>query len=76
MRNASGGALTPNLDGDGGSSVTAPGVGSIDVSGGLTLASIGAGAVAAIPLDTIREYLKGTTTVTGGTGIVATLLEY
>ena len=38
--------------------------------------AIANGAVVAIQLNTIFEYLRGTIAVTGGTGIKATLLEY
>ncbi len=76
LRNATGGALTPKIDGDGGTTVPVGGVGDVDVSAGLTLASIGAGDVVAIPLDTIKAYLAGTVTITGRTGIIASHLEY
>lgn len=73
LRNATGGALTPVIDGDGGTTVPVSGIGSVDVSSGYSVGSIAAGVVKAIPLDTIAEYLRGTIAVTGGTGIVATL---
>ena len=76
LNNVSGGALTPNIDGDGGSTVSCPGVGAVDVSGGITLASIGAGASVAVPLASIGGYLSGVVTVTGGTAIEAQLLEF
>lgn len=76
LNNVTVGALTPNIDGDGQTAVTVSGIGSVDVSGGITLASIGAGEVFAVPLKTIREYLTGTVTVTGGDGIEAALLEF
>lgn len=38
--------------------------------------AITAGAAVAIPLATIREYLQGTIAITGGTGLVASLLEH
>jgi len=75
LRNATAGALTPKIDGDGGSTVKVDGLPPVDVSAGYTLASVGAGAVVAIRLDGIAEYLKGTITVTGGDGMVATLLN-
>lgn len=75
IRNASGGALTPLIDGDGGSTWPASGIGNIDVSGGLTLSSIANGAVVAIPLDTIKAYLQGTITMTGADDAVITLLR-
>lgn len=76
LNNVTGGALTPNIDGDGGSTVSCPGVGSVDVSGGYTTPSIGAGEVHALPLKSISAYLSGVITVTGGDGIEASLLEF
>lgn len=76
LRNPTGGALTPTIDGDGASTVGVSGVGNVDISSGFALASIPAGDVAAIPLDTISRYLDGTIAITGGTGLVAALLEY
>ena len=76
LNNVTGGALTPNIDGDGGTTVPVAGVGSVSVASGLTLASIAAGACVAIPLETISAYLKGTITVTGGSGIKAAILEF
>lgn len=76
LNNVTGGALTPNIDGDGGSTVTVAGIGDVDVSGGFTTDSIAAGDTVAIPLNSISKYLQGTITVTGGDGIEATLLEF
>lgn len=76
FRNATGGALTPVIDGNGGTTVPVAGVGNVDVTGGYSAGSIAAGAVASIPLDTIKEYLRGTIAITGGTGLVATLYEF
>jgi hypothetical protein len=76
LRNASGGALTPKIDGDGGTTVPLAGVGSVSVAAGYTLASVANGAVVAIPMDTISAYLKGAITVTGGSGMVATLTNF
>lgn len=73
LRNPTAGAVTANIDGDGGTTVPVSGVGSVDVSGGYSTGSIAAGASVAIPLDTIAQYLKGTIAVTG-TGLVATYL--
>lgn len=74
LRNPTGGALTPIIDGNGGTTVTVPKVGSVDVSGGYAVGSIAAGAAVAIPLDSIALYLQGTIAITGGTGLVASLL--
>ena len=76
LRNASGGALTPNIDGAGGTTVPVAGLVPVNVAAGLTLASIANGAVVAIPLDTISAYLKGVIAVTGGDDMVATLTSY
>lgn len=76
LNNVSGGALTPLIDGDGGTITPCAGVGDIDVSAGLTLTSIGIGETVAIPLNSISAYLQGVITITGGTAIEATLLEF
>ena len=76
LRNATAGALTPLIDGDGAGTVSVAGVGTIDISAGYQVASIGAGEVVTIKTETIDKYLVGVIAITGGTGIVATLLEY
>lgn len=76
LNNVTGGALTPNIDGAGGTTVPVAGIGAVDVSAGYTTPSIGAGASAAIPLDTISAYLQGVITITGGSGIEAQLLTF
>ena len=77
LNNATAGALTPKIDGDGATTVSFPGMGSaIDTSAGYTTSSIGAGEYWSIPLDTISEFLKGTVTIPGGDGIEAQLLEH
>ena len=75
LDNVTGGALTPNIDGDGGTTVNTPNLGTVSVSSGLTLASIPAGSCVSIRLSTISSYLQGTVTITGGTGIKASILE-
>lgn len=76
MRNATAGALTPIIDGAGASTVQVSGVGAVDISTGYAVGSIAASAVVGIPLNTIREYLSGTIAITGGTGLVCSLLVY
>jgi hypothetical protein len=76
LNNVTVGALTVNIDGDGGTTVPVRGVGEIDITGGFSTASIGAGLVVAIPLDGIFQYLQGVIAVTGGDGIEASILEY
>lgn len=75
LRNPTVGALTPTIVGSAATTVAVAGVGSVSVASGYSVGSIAAGATKTISLNTIREYLKGTITITGGTGLVATLLE-
>lgn len=75
LDNITGGALTPLIDGAGGTTVFHQGIGNVSVASGLTLASIAAGACVAIPLDSIAAYLSGVVTITGGSGIKAHILE-
>ncbi len=76
FNNVTAGALTPLIDGDGGPTVACAGIPDVDVSGGLLLASIGIGVTVAVTLSTIKGYLSGTITITGGLAIEATLLEF
>jgi len=75
LRNATAGALTPVIDGASSTTIAVAGVGSIDVSAGFAVGSIAAGAVKSIQTESISAYLQGTIAITGGTGLVATLLE-
>lgn len=76
LRNPTGGAISPTIDGDGADTVSVPGVGSVDISSGYAVGSIAAGDAVCIRLDTIAEYLAGTITISSGTGLVAALLEF
>lgn len=76
LKNGTGGTLTVTIDGAGATTVPVPGVGSVDISGGFSTGAIAAGALVAIQLDSISEYLKGVIEVTGGTGISASLLTF
>lgn len=75
LRNPTGGALSPIIDGDGGTTVAVDGLGVINVGSGYAVGSIAAGAAVSIPLDTIYQYLQGSIAITGGTGLVAALLR-
>ena len=76
MRNDTGGALSPVIDGDGGTVVPVQGVGDVDVSGGYAVGSIADGGEVAIPLNTISAFLTGTIAITGGTGLTCSLLHF
>lgn len=75
LRNPTGGAISPTIDGDGAVSEYLPGTGTIVTSGGLTVGSIPAGSVRTVNLQTRKSYLKGIIAITGGTGLVATLVN-
>jgi hypothetical protein len=77
LRNPTGGALSPTITGN-----TAPAAypvreaGTINLASGLAVGSIAAGQSRVIPLDRMKAYLSGTVTITGGTGLIATFLQY
>lgn len=76
IRNDSGGALSPVIDGDGATTIQVSGLGSVDVSGGFAVGSIADGVTVSIPLNTISAYLTGTIAITGGTGLDCALLNF
>lgn len=76
FRNPTAGPLTPLVDGDGAGTVAIAGAGSFDISAGYDAGAIAAGASKAVRLSTISRYLTGTIAITGGTGLVASLLEF
>lgn len=69
IRNPTGGSLTLNIDGDGGGTVNAPGLGPVNVGSGFSIA-IPAGEARAINLATISQYLRGVVTLTGASGAI------
>ena len=75
LRNPTGSAITPTIDGDGGTTWPAPGIGTITVSGGVSLVAIAAGAGIVVRMDTINSFLQGTIAITSGSGLVGTLLR-
>lgn len=75
LRNPTGGALTPTIDGADGTTWPSVGIGNVAVSSGYSVGSIAAGAARAIPMDSIHAYLQGVITMTGGTGLIAVLLR-
>lgn len=76
LENDTGGALTVTIDGDGGTTVPVAGIGDVSVASGYSTGSIANGTHVAIPLNSISKYLQGTIAMTGGTGIIAKLLEF
>lgn len=75
LRNPTGGALSPIIDGADGTTWPTDGAGNINVASGYAVGSIAAGQGRAIPMDTIRAYLQGVITMTGGAGLVAAILR-
>jgi len=76
FRNPTGGALTPVIVGSTATTVPVAGIGNVSVASGYSCGSVAAGVMVSVPLNTIKEFLKGTISITGGTGLVAHLLEY
>ncbi len=75
LRNPTGGLLTATLDGDGGTTVSVPGIGSVSVSAGLAI-PVGAGLSVAVVLSTVKHYCQGVVHITGGAGITAQLFDF
>lgn len=74
LNNPTGGALTATLDGDAGTTVNVPGVGSVSVAGGLAIA-LTAGQSKSVVLGTVSAYCQGVVHLTGGAGIEAQLFN-
>jgi hypothetical protein len=78
LRNPTAGAISPVITGSNNTAVPVAGYGLAPVAGGYT----GFGSIAAttghlaIELVNIEKWLNGTITVTAGTGLVATILEF
>lgn len=76
LRNTTGGALTPTILGSTASAAIAvPGFGTVNASAGIAVGSIAAGAIRVIPLDSRSNFLAGVISITGGTGLLASLLS-
>lgn len=75
LHNPTAGALSPTIIGAGATTADIEGLGTVNFAAGLALGSIGIGAQVLVPLDFIAQYLKGVIDITGGTGLVATLLN-
>jgi hypothetical protein len=74
LTNTTAGALTATLDGDGGTTIAVPGVGSVSVAGGLAI-PLAAGESKGVFLGSVRGYCKGVVHLLGGTGIKAQLFD-
>jgi hypothetical protein len=74
VRNPTGGSLTLKIDGDAGTTVSVPGLGSVSVAGGYDIV-IGAGLSRAVVLSSISSYCQGVVTLTGAATCVAQLFN-
>lgn len=74
FRNTTGGSLTVTLDGDGGTTVQAPGVGAVSVASGLAIV-VGAGLSVAVVLSTVSAYCQGVVHLTGAATLTAQLFD-
>jgi hypothetical protein len=76
LRNTTGGALSPVINGSANVATGVNGLGSVNTTTGYAVGSIPAttGCVM-IPLDSISLYLKGTISITTGTGLTAALIK-
>lgn len=74
LTNTTGGSLTATIDGNGGTTVNVPGVGSVDVTGGKAIV-VGAGLSVAVMLSSISAYCQGVVHITGAATLKAQLFD-
>lgn len=74
FRNTTGGSLTVKIDGDGGTAVSVPGLGNVDVSAGLSI-PVAAGQSVAVALSTVDAYCQGVVHLTGAATLTAQLFN-
>ncbi|MGL5735603.1 MAG: hypothetical protein ACRCYS_12120 [Beijerinckiaceae bacterium] len=75
LRNPTGSAISPVIDGDGAATEYLPGVGDVSTATGFAVGSIPAAGVRVVDLRSIRGYLKGAISINSGTGLVAVLMS-
>lgn len=74
LRNTTAGSLTVTVDGDGGTTVSVPGLGNVSVAAGYAIV-VGAGLSVAVVLSTISAYCKGVVHLTGAATLTAQLFN-
>lgn len=74
LRNTTGGSLTCTIDGDGGTTVTKPGVGTVTVSGGYAIV-VPAGESRSVVLKSISDYCQGVVHLLGASTLTAQLFD-
>ncbi len=76
LSNETGGSLSPVITGSTATTATCDGIGSIDLTGGTDIfGAIADGTKVALRVGVVSQYLQGTITITGGTGLTAEYLE-
>jgi len=75
LRNPTGSSISPTIDGAGGTTWPAPGVGTVSVSAGLPLGAIAAGTGIVVRMDSISAYLQGVIAITSGSGLIGSILR-
>jgi len=74
LDNTTGGSLTCTIDGDGGTTVQAPGIGIVDISAGLAIV-VGANSSVAVVLGSVRAYCQGVVHLKGAATLKARVFE-
>lgn len=75
LRNPTAGALSPVITGSlANTAIPVPGYGPVSAAS-LAVGSIPAGGARVVALDSIKEYLAGTVTITAGVGLIAIFLR-
>ena len=74
LRNTTGGDLTVTIDGDGGTTVVKPGIGSVSVAGGYAIL-VPAGASRAVLLSAVSDYCQGVVHLLGAATLTAQLFN-
>lgn len=72
--NTTGGSLTATIDGNGGTTVDVPGIGSVSVAAGLAVA-VPAGESRGVILNSIKHYLQGVVSITGASTLKCQLFD-
>ena len=74
LRNTTGGSLTCTIDGDGGTTVSVPGLGTVSVASGLAIV-VAAGQSQAVVLGSVRHYCQGVVHLLGAANLTAQLFN-
>jgi hypothetical protein len=73
LANNTGGSITATVNGSANTPINVQGYGSVATAGGKAIA-VPANTTMLVALDDISAFLKGTISVTGGTGLIASLI--